>query len=179
MPLTGKILRATPSEATLIRTIGQMTYRQHYAHLWRPPAMEAWLDQQFAPQRLAQELASDRIHYYYAREGQQILGLMKLMFGIPMLPEKEQVGLLIEKIYFLREATGQGWGQQMLQLAVEQGQLYGEPFCWLCALQSSVRAVKFYQSQGFGIVASTLATANLSHPQMWVMQRPLEPAQFA
>jgi hypothetical protein len=39
MPPTGKILRATPSEATLVRTIGQMTYREHYAHLWHPPAL--------------------------------------------------------------------------------------------------------------------------------------------
>jgi ribosomal protein S18 acetylase RimI-like enzyme len=171
MPPIGKILRATPSEATLVRTIGQMTYREHYAHLWHPPAMEAWLDQQFAPQRLAQELASDQIHYYYVRAGQQIMGLMKLAFGAPMLPQKVATGLLIEKIYLLREATGQGLGQQMLHLALDQGQASGEPFCWLCVLQSNERGIRFYQAQGFQIVGHTMIEADLAKPDLWVMQR--------
>lgn len=58
-------------------------------------------------------------------------------------------GLEIERIYILQSHHRKGFGQRLMDFAIEQAKKYNYPFIWLGVWDSDNRAMSFYLKQNF------------------------------
>lgn len=138
-----------------INHLGCQTYLPHYPHLWYKGGVEWYLDKCFSDRQLEMDLANPSLSYYaICLDGQEV-GLLKLVrnkapFGLHL-----DVSLYLEKIYFLKEFTGQGLGQKTISWVFEQARNSEIKTVWLMAMDSSHKTIASYEKAGFQQIGAT------------------------
>ncbi|MBT1063802.1 hypothetical protein KJY73_09470 [Bowmanella sp. Y26] len=67
-----QIRQASIEDLTQVQAIGRKSYRQHFADIWSPSALERYLAEQFAEDTVAQSLSSP-CHTWWLLEEQGIV----------------------------------------------------------------------------------------------------------
>lgn len=138
-----------------INYLGYQTYLPHYPHLWEEGGVEWYLDKCFNDRQLEMDLANPSLSYYaICLDGQEV-GLLKLVRNKAPFGLNPDVSLYLEKIYFLKEFTGQGLGQKTISWVFEQAQNSGIKMVWLMAMDSSHKTIVSYEKAGFQQIGTT------------------------
>jgi diamine N-acetyltransferase len=170
------IRAATLDDVDRLVALGRRSYRDHFASLWGPAALEAYLDGHFDPARLARDLAGGAgVHYVLALDGDEAIGFAKTNDDRPVPPELAARGVELEKIYFTSAAAGAGHGARLLAHVIETAADAGAPRVWLDVLKSNERGVRFYERHGFARHAEIPFATDRAEIGMWVMVRTLGP----
>jgi diamine N-acetyltransferase len=149
-------------DVTVLAQIACRAYMDHYPYLWTDEG--AWYTKKmYNEAQLLSEIQDPNVTYYIVSQDDTHLGFIKLKKSYPLsigasgLPfgfgEGSTIALpnalYIERIYFVKEATGIGIGRicfdfiQKIALSEKRNSL------WLMAMDSSVDAIRFYEKQGF------------------------------
>ena len=162
---------ATRDDAMLVATLGMAAYCDHYAALWTPAGLARYLDAEFAPARIAADLAGDDVRWLLAFEERGCaIGFAKTRARSP-LPVADERGLELQKIYFRGDAVGRGHGARLLAAVVDGARADGEPLVWLDVLRSNERGVRFYERHGFVRRGQVPFATDRGEIGMWVMSR--------
>ena len=138
-----------------INYLGCQTYLPHYPHLWEEGGVEWYLDKCFNDRQLEMDLTNPSLSYYaICLDGQEV-GLLKLVRNKAPFGLNPDVSLYLEKIYFLKEFTGQGLGQKTISWVFEQAQNSGIKMVWLMAMDSSHKTIASYEKAGFQQIGTT------------------------
>lgn len=138
-----------------INYLGCQTYLPHYPHLWEEGGVEWYLDKCFNDRQLEMDLANPSLSYYaICLDGQEV-GLLKLVRNKAPFGLNPDVSLYLEKIYFLKEFTGQGLGQKTIAWVFEQAHHCSITTVWLMAMDSSHKAIASYEKAGFQQIGTT------------------------
>jgi putative acetyltransferase len=90
--------------------------------------------------------------------------------GISQLQNAEENICELQKMYFLEEARGKGWGALMIQKCLEKASEFGYEKCYLETLPKMLNAQKLYQKVGFNYIDAPLgATGHTSCP-VWMIK---------
>ncbi len=164
------IREATKADLDALRHVGCETYRQHFAQIWSPAGLQAFLDQDFAPSVLQSSLeSSDRYLWLIASdEDSRVVGFSKVNWSTPA-PITGEMGAELQKIYFLKSAAGLGYGKQMLQFISDRAGQRGEHLLWLDVLKSNTNAQHFYEAVGFRTLGEIPFSTDLTEIGMVVM----------
>jgi diamine N-acetyltransferase len=142
--------------------IATKAYKDHYTHLWLDGG--AWyMENMYAASQLLSEIQDPNVAYYIVSQDNIHLGYLKLKKNYPLsigssgLPFGYGEGstialtnaLYIERIYFIKEATGKGIGGFCFDFIEKIAGTEGRNSLWLMAMDSSLDAIRFYQKQGF------------------------------
>lgn len=138
-----------------IKHLGYQTYAPHYPYLWNDGGMEWYMHRCFNEQQLATDLADSALTYYAIRFNEQDAGLLKLVKGKTPDGFDLEKALYLEKIYFLKEFTGLGLGQQTIQWVSDQAAQWGFSCVWLMAMDSANKTIASYQRAGFQQIGIT------------------------
>ena len=150
------MIEIIPTESiTLVKHLGYQTYIPHYPHLWNDGGMEWYLHRCFNEQQLAADLADPALSYYAIRVEGQDAGLLKLVKDKTPDGFVLEKALYLEKIYFLKEFTGLGLGQQTMQWVCDQAVQWGFTCVWLMAMDTSTKAIASYERAGFQQIGNT------------------------
>jgi len=165
------IRAATPADQPLLTALGRQTYVEHFADLWTPMALEAWLEGQFGATALAADLASRTVRYDLLFVDDGPVGYAKTRGDRPVETLEALRGLELQKIYFLRSATGRGLGSILLEHVLARADAEGAPLVWLDVLKSNQGGRRLYERHGFRVVGASNSLDANAALEFWVMVR--------
>jgi len=145
------------TEPHVIRDLGIRTYLPHYPHLWyTKEGIDWYMERCFGEQALSADFANPNLSYYSVLLKGEKVGLIKLVKNkSPFENQPKGAFLFLEKIYFLKEATGLGLGQKAMAWVDEQARQWGFSKVWLMAMDSSLKTIQSYEKAGFVKMATT------------------------
>ena len=108
-------------------------------------------DKAFDLEQLRQELMNPASAFYFAKNGDEVVGYLKVNFpGAQSDPQGENC-LEIERIYTFKAYYGQGVGEFLLKKALDIAQANNHDFVWLGVWERNARGIRFYQKHGFDV----------------------------
>lgn len=145
---TLRIRRARPADRGRLARLGRTSYRAHFAALWDPARLAAWLDAEFGAARLDAELRDRAIRYDLAWIDGRLAGFAKSLVDRP-LPGTRRRGTELQKLYLLPWATGRGVGACLVRAVLRRARMRGAAVVWLGVLDANPRARALYVRLGF------------------------------
>jgi diamine N-acetyltransferase len=149
-------------DVTALAQIARRAYLDHYPYLWIDKG--TWyVEKMYTETQLLSEIQDPNVTYYIVSQDNTHLGFIKLKKDYPLrvgasgLPfgfgEGSTIALpnalYIERIYFVKEATGIGIGRICFDFIQKIAISENKENLWLMAMDSSVDAIRFYEKQGF------------------------------
>ena len=114
-----------------------------------PAELEAQLNRDFAPEKIARELVDIDVQYWLAESGGKILGFVKLVQNRTAPYQKLLPATQLERLCILPSAAGLGIGTQLLKQALLQARRAGSDELWLSVAAADTAAQAIYASFGF------------------------------
>lgn len=175
------IRAATVDDVERLADVGVRSYEDHFAALWTPAGLAAFLTQHFARPKLLRELGGGAgVRYALVLDGDATVGFAKMNEDRPIPPAFGARGLELEKIYFTRAATGHGFGGALMSHVFATAAEIGAATVWLDVLKSNLGGIRFYERHGFMRAGELPFTTDRGEPiGMWVMTRAIEPRRPA
>lgn len=134
--------------------LGIQSYKEHYLHLWKDNDPSQYLQSNFTKEILSTELGQSGLYHFIAYGDDHPIGIVKLNASRELQPYPPRDTLLLEKIYFLREYSGMGYGKKILQEIIDTAFQLKKRWLWLEAMQKG-DALLFYLKKGFEIFGET------------------------
>lgn len=141
--------KAKIADLIQVQNIGAQSYLPHYPHLWKPGGVEWYLERCFGDSALESELQDPNVEYYLISNNSENVGLLKLVLRKPLPDSDVENALHFEKLYFVENYTGKGFGQRFIRYAVERARELRRDCVWLTAMDTSAKPMAAYERAGF------------------------------
>lgn len=143
------IEKAAVEDCAALQSIGRQTFAETFAGSNTAADMKKYLDENFSDEKVGVELRYPGSVFFIAKDGERVVGYMKLNTGKAQTELQDEASLEIERIYVLREYHGKKLGQLLLDKALEEAQYQGKSYVWLGVWEENDRAIGFYTKNGF------------------------------
>jgi GNAT superfamily N-acetyltransferase len=159
-----------------IVNISIQAYKDHYTHLWKDKG-KRYLETSFNYNAISAYLRPSSLKKLYKIEiDGNLVGFLTLGFGYDESGDEDSHNMELERIYFIKEATGKGVGSKVVTFIQSIARSGNHQNIWLKAMKKSP-AVSFYKKHGWKIINETV----LDHPEviadeseMYVMSKKLK-----
>lgn len=146
---TLQILPATLEDLAALQAIGRKTFVETFAANNSEENLAAYLAEGFSEQKLEAELQNEDSLFYFALQGEKVIGYLKVNFGDAQSEKQDPDALEIERIYVLQQYHGTQVGGLLYEQALAIAKAREAPYMWLGVWEENPRAIRFYQKQGF------------------------------
>lgn len=136
-------------EVEELQRIGRQTFAETFAQDNTREDMEAYLEKDFAAEKLARELANEDSRFFFALLQDEAIGYLKVNTGAAQTEKQDEKALEIERIYVLKAFHGKKLGQLLYEKALELARQHGAAYVWLGVWEENLRAIGFYRKNGF------------------------------
>ena len=133
----------------LIKLLEQ-SYLEYYTYLWYDNGA-GYMQASFNAGKLNDELSNPNSAFFLLSDGQKLVGVIKLNINSPIAGFSADTALELERIYFIKEASGKGLGKEAINFVSDFARQRQKSIIWLKAMDSST-AVEFYKKRGFQII---------------------------
>lgn len=144
-----EIKRIASNDVVALQNISSQTFIETFAEVNTSENMASYLAEEFSLEKLSAELINPNIEYYFASIGKEVIGYLKLNFGIAQKELQNENSLEIERIYVSKEYLGKQVGQLLLGKAIAIANDKKLDFIWLGVWEKNQRAIRFYEKNGF------------------------------
>lgn len=143
------ITRVTPQDVQLLRNISIATFKQTFERQNTEENMQLYLNNNLSDLQLLSEINTPDTEFYFAYVEEEPAAYLKLNF-----PGKEHVSeykemLEIERIYVLQGFQGLSIGRLLLDFTKQLVINFRLKGIWLGVWEHNVKAISFYQKNGF------------------------------
>ncbi|MDK6233043.1 GNAT family N-acetyltransferase [Aerococcus sp. UMB10185] len=135
--------------------------------------MAAYLETAYAPERLVQELSEEDSYFYYLKEGDMVLGYIKVNRGGQQSEEQPRDWLEVERLYIRPGYQGRGLGSVLMDFALVKAGGWDCPYIWLGVWEHNLRAQAFYRKYGFERFSEHAFVMGEEVQCDWLLKRPL------
>jgi len=149
-----EIVKAIPSDANKLLTIGWKTFYEAFNHLNTPENMEAYMSKAFTMEKLFSELLNPLSEFYIARKEDDTIGYLKVNKCGAQSDIRDDSSLEIERIYIDSPHQGSGLGTILLNKAKTRARELDLEYVWLGVWEVNKDAIRFYERNGFEIFGS-------------------------
>ena len=104
--------------------------------------------------------------YFVVEENGKIIGGA----GISQLENSDENICELQKMYFLKEARGKGFGFEMITKCIEKATEFGYEKCYLETLPEMLNAQKLYKKVGFDYLEKPLGTTGHTTCPVWMIK---------
>lgn len=132
-----------------LQYIGRLTFSETFGNLNSEENMNKYLEEGFSTEKLLSELNDENSAFYFAENGSEVIGYLKLNFGASQTELKDSKALEIERIYVVKEFHGHKVGQLLYDKAIEVAKEKKVQYIWLGVWEENARAISFYRRNGF------------------------------
>lgn len=143
------IVKVAEDEIESLQQISRQTFAETFTASNTEANMRKYLDEAYSLEKLTAELNDPDMYFYFAREGEQVIGYLKLNAGSSQTELKEEKALEIERIYVLSSWHGKNVGPLLYDKAIEMARQLGVDYIWLGVWEMNLRAIRFYERNGF------------------------------
>ena len=113
--------------------------------------MQAYLTAAFNHDKLTEELNNENSEFYFLRDGTDVIGYLKINKLDAQTEFKDKSSMEIERIYIDAKHQGKSSGTQLLNKVKEIARRAGAKYIWLGVWEKNLRAIRFYERNGFEI----------------------------
>lgn len=136
-------------EIEQLQYIGRQTFTETFSESNSAEDLEKYLENRFTAEKLSGELADKNSLFWFAMSNNQIIGYLKVNFGVAQTEIQAANAMEIERIYVLKAFHGSRVGQQLLSKALEIARQASVDYIWLGVWEHNHRAIGFYRKNGF------------------------------
>jgi diamine N-acetyltransferase len=169
------IVKIEPEQAEDLADLCQRIYKESYTYLW-DDAGEWYQQTRYNSAKLLSEIEQPNVAYFFVSKSHALpIGYLKLNLHSDVVAANvksygdsltkmydeslpvamaEGGGLEVERIYFLKQVTGQGLGVKTMDFAFEWARQQQKNYVWLHVMDSAP-ARKFYEKYGFEVCGET------------------------
>ncbi len=144
-----QIIKVSINDIEQLQIISRTTFSQTFTEHNNPEDMEAYLNKSFATEKLLGELNNPNSEFYFAQEGERVIGYLKVNTGDAQTEQKEANAFEIERIYVDAAFLGKKVGQLLFNKAIEISKAKKASYVWLGVWEENHRALAFYTKNGF------------------------------
>lgn len=137
------------TDIDLLQQIGKETFIQTFSDTNTEENMNTYLAEGFSKEKLLSELCDNESEFYFAVLKNDVIGYLKVNTGQAQTEQQCPQALEIERIYVLQEFQGRKVGQLLFEKALALAQIKAASFIWLGVWEKNLRAINFYQKNGF------------------------------
>lgn len=91
--------------------------------------------------------------------------------GIAQLENSDENICELQKMYFLNEARGKGFGFELIQKCLEKAMEFGYEKCYLETLPEMLKAQKLYKKVGFEYIDAPLGGTGHTNCPVWMIKK--------
>lgn len=132
-----------------LQSISIQTFSETFLEHNSEEDMKLYLEKSFNLKTLQSELENNYSKFYFALDGQNVIGYLKINWGTAQSELKDPTALEIERIYVLKSHFGQKAGLALYEKALAMGNELNLDFIWLGVWEKNARALQFYKKNGF------------------------------
>ena len=168
------ILGVDIEEISKLQQISRQTFAETFEASNTEENMRKYLDEAYSLEKLAEELKAPDVYFYFAKEGEEVIGYLKLNAGASQTELKDKKALEIERIYVLSQWHGKKVGKLLYDKAIEVAKGLNAEYVWLGVWEENTRAIGFYVSQGFVAFDKHIFRLGEDEQTDIMMKRPVE-----
>ena len=116
--------------------------------------IEAYTSVAFTPEKVLSELNNPDSQFYFAKDGDEIAGYIKLNLNSAQNEFKDPNAVEVERIYVARAHHKKQIGSQLISFAINTALDKNLNYIWLGVWDQNYRAISFYERNGFSVVGS-------------------------
>jgi len=116
---------------------------------------------------MAETYSAPKTAYYVVEDKGKIIGGA----GIAPLENFEGNVCELQKMYFLPEARGMGWGNTMIKICLDKARVFGFEHCYLETLPYMKSAIKLYNKEGFKSLKEPLGNTGHHSCNVWMIKK--------
>jgi ribosomal protein S18 acetylase RimI-like enzyme len=143
------IKKISLSEIEQLQEIGKQTFHETFSEVNSEENMKSYLEEKFSYQKLTAELTDENSEFYFATLDNEVIGYLKINFGVSQTELKDDQALEIERIYVSAAFHGKKIGQLLYDKAIEIAKEKNVDYVWLGVWENNFRALSFYRKNGF------------------------------
>jgi ribosomal protein S18 acetylase RimI-like enzyme len=143
------ITKVTAQDVVALQTISRATFAQTFDAHNSPEDMQNYLNTSFAIDKLTTELNNPESEFYFAIEGDTVIGYLKVNTGNAQTEKKDPNAFEIERIYVDQTYLGKKIGQLLFNKAIDLAVERKSNYVWLGVWEENHRAIQFYLKNGF------------------------------
>jgi diamine N-acetyltransferase len=143
------INKVSPDEIDILQKLSKQTFFESFSWGNTEENMARYLEEGFSIEKLSRELNDENTTFFFVKDGQVVIGYIKLNEGLSQTEHQEEDSLEIERIYVLKEYQGKGIGNELLNLAKHIANQKNAPYIWLGVWEENKKAIAFYDKNGF------------------------------
>ncbi len=144
-----EITRVTVNDIEQLRQIGMKTFYETFSAGNREDNMNKYLEDGFSNEKLTAEINDRNAGFYFAKLNNNVIGYLKLNFGVSQTELQDDKALEIERIYVSKEFHGKNVGQLLYDKAITIARQKNADYVWLGVWEENPRAIAFYRKNGF------------------------------
>ena len=129
--------------------ISKDTFAAAFENDNKPDDFQDYLQKAFSPESLEKELKNPNSIFYFAFDGETLVGYFKLNTGAAQTDVHNKNAMELERIYVKQEYQGKKVGGQMLSEILNLGRKRNKNYLWLGVWEHNPKAIRFYQRHGF------------------------------
>src|SRR5437588_11744114 len=147
-----KVITADRSYASDIATIGRLSFRDAFAHLFNnKKELQEYLDYSYQPEKIVKSIQKENNIYFIAFIENVPIGFAKLKKN----SLEHQIGSIaqmeLQKIYVLSYYHGSGAASALMNEIMDCVNEIKPDYLWLHVHIKNGKAIKFYRKNGFNI----------------------------
>jgi len=143
------IVPVTLNDVEKLQAISRITFSQTFMEYNTAEDMEAYLNKSFSIPQLSSEIANADAAFYFAQDGDRIIGYLKVNTGAAQTEKMDLAAFEIERIYVDQAYLGKKIGQLLFEKAIELAKAKNKSYVWLGVWEENHRALAFYKKNGF------------------------------
>lgn len=137
-------------EAAAIAELGRSSFIEAFGHLYTQADLDLFLTQVYAPDVVAQEIASPNRLFRIAEQAGDMLGYCKLGLDLSLDYDPGEMRVMeLKQLYLRGTQTGSGIGGALMDWALSEARLRGYEAVLLSVWSENHRAQRFYRRYGF------------------------------
>jgi ribosomal protein S18 acetylase RimI-like enzyme len=132
-----------------VRAIGAATFLESYGRLNTKKNMKGYLASAFSRERIKTELKNKKSSFYLLKQGEDILGYIKINFPGAGAVCRDKNYLELERMYLLKKYQRKGLGKLLLKKVNKIAATNKMDGVWLGVWSKNPLAINFYKKNGF------------------------------
>lgn len=163
----------TLEDVAALREVSIETFSDTFGAQNSPEHLEVYLERAYNPDQLREELANPNTRFFFLYSDGELAGYVKLNINEAQTEEIAPDGLEVERIYIRTKFKRRGFGQQLIDKAIEAAQRLERKSIWLGVWEENPNAIAFYERMGFSQVGAHSFFMGDDEQTDYIMQKEL------
>lgn len=169
-----KVVRANPSHAETISSIGKMSFRDAFGHLFNDKStLLEYLDYTYRVDKITKSINKENNVFFIAFVENVPVGFAKVKISSLNEQIESIAQMELQKIYVLSYYHGSGAGAALMQAVLELAHQVQPDYLWLDTHTTNAKAIHFYEKSGFIKAGKNYFTIGAQTFEYYVMCLPV------